>query len=89
MDKILVSQDSLGKFMNKVSPDAYMSMTKVNFAALDNVLVMPYGVYGSRPEIVRFLQDTGIVNTSTYAFLSFTENYLTFVIVQREPTSKL
>jgi hypothetical protein len=62
VDKIIISQDSLGRFVNDVSPGAYQSMTNVNFGALDQLLVKPIGFYGSKSEIVRYLQDLDIVN---------------------------
>lgn len=39
-------------------------MTKVDFSALDNMVVRPQGIYGSRSEIVRFLEDKGAVEPS-------------------------
>ena len=71
VDKIVISQESLGKFMNAIKPRAYTSMTKINFAALDTVMVKPQGLYGSRSEISRFLQDIGAVDSSTYEMSNF------------------
>ena len=56
--------------MNALRPGAYVSMTKVDFTALDSVLVKPQGIYGSRSEIIRFLQDIGAVDDLMYVFLS-------------------
>ncbi|KAF8548559.1 hypothetical protein OG21DRAFT_1422875 [Imleria badia] len=55
VDKIIISQNSLKSFINGVCPNAYLSMTKVNFKALDDYVIKPVGVYGSKQEIVRFL----------------------------------
>ena len=67
MDKIIISQDSLGQFINNVLPGAYSSMTKVNFQALDQLPVKPLGVYGSRLEIIRFLLDIKAIDEHVYA----------------------
>lgn len=61
MDKIIIAQDSLRAFINTVCPGAYVSMTKVNFSALDRIIVKPVGVYGSKQEIVRLLLSLGVV----------------------------
>ncbi|KAI0796932.1 hypothetical protein C8Q75DRAFT_796662 [Abortiporus biennis] len=57
VDKVVISQESLGQFMNDIVPGSYTSMTKVNFAALDKVSIRPLGIYGSRSEIIKFLHD--------------------------------
>lgn len=56
MDKIVIAQAELSQFLNELHPGAYTSLTKVDYNALDNVLVRPLGVYGSRSEIARFLR---------------------------------
>lgn len=65
MDKIIIAQDSLRAFINTVCPGAYVSMTKVNFSALDRIIVKPVGVYGSKQEIVRLLLSLGVVEDHT------------------------
>ncbi|KAF5381812.1 hypothetical protein D9757_008326 [Collybiopsis confluens] len=55
VDKIIITQDSLERFINDVVPGAYTSMTKVDFKALDKIGVKPVGVYGSKAEIVKLL----------------------------------
>ncbi|KAF5381827.1 hypothetical protein D9757_008331 [Collybiopsis confluens] len=55
VDKIIITQDSLERFINDVVPGAYTSMTKVDFKALDKIGVKPFGVYGSKAEIVKLL----------------------------------
>ncbi|KAH7910222.1 hypothetical protein BJ138DRAFT_1127056 [Hygrophoropsis aurantiaca] len=64
VDKIIIAQDSLQAFINTVSPGAYISLTKVDFKALDRLLVKPVGLYGSKEEIVRFLFSIKVVNES-------------------------
>ena len=58
----MIAQESLQAFINALSPGAYSSITRVNFKALDNLLLKPIGVYGSREEIVRFFREMGVVD---------------------------
>ena len=44
-------------------------MTKVNFRALDKLLVQPIGMYGSKAEIARFLLAYGVIDASMSALL--------------------
>lgn len=65
MDKIVISQESLGRFVNDVCPGAYESMTHIDFTILDRVSMKPLGVYGSKSEIVRYTEDLGLVDSDT------------------------
>lgn len=62
VDKIVIAQQSLQAFINALCPGAYSSITKVNFKVLDNFLLKPIGVYGSKEEIVRFLREIDAVD---------------------------
>ena len=62
----MIAQESLQAFINTLSPGAYSSITKVNFQKLDDLLLKPIGVYGSKEEIVRFLREIGIVDVEMY-----------------------
>ncbi|KAF8837455.1 hypothetical protein BDN67DRAFT_983226, partial [Paxillus ammoniavirescens] len=62
VDKIIISQNSLEAFITTIDPRAYASMTKVNFKALDNYIIKPVGVYGSKGEIVRFFSELGVID---------------------------
>ncbi|KAL1696787.1 hypothetical protein GGG16DRAFT_43139 [Schizophyllum commune] len=62
VDKIIIAQDSLARFINEVCPGAYQSLTKVDFKALDKLTVKPIGIYGSKSEIVKLLETTKVVN---------------------------
>jgi hypothetical protein len=69
VDKIVViAQQSLPEFINALSPGVYSSITKVNFKILDNVALKPFGIYGSKEEIVRFLCEIRAVDDNTYVF---------------------
>ena len=74
VDKIIIAQDSLRDFVNAICPGAYLSLTRVDFKALDNLALKPVGVYGSKEEIVRFLSSIGAVDDTTselrFMFLS-------------------
>ena len=65
VDKIIISQGSLQRFINDVSPGAYTSITKVDFKALDRFMIKPLGVYGSKDEIVRLLRSIDVVDENT------------------------
>ena len=65
MDKIIIEQDALGHFINDLRPNAYTSITKVDFAALDQVDVKPIGIYGSKTAIVEYLKDKEAVDEQT------------------------
>ena len=70
VDKIVVAQQSLQEFINALSPGAYSSITKVNFKILDKVVLKPFGIYGSKEEIVRFLCEIKAVDDDTYVCAS-------------------
>ena len=65
----MVAQESLQAFINALSPGAHSSITTVNFKTLDELLLKPIGVYGSKEEIVRFLRETGSVDVEMCVYL--------------------
>ncbi|KAK7025067.1 VWFA domain-containing protein [Favolaschia claudopus] len=65
VNKIIISQDSLKAFINELCPGAYFSLTKVDFKMLDQLLIKPAGLYGSKTEIVTFLSALGAVDELT------------------------
>ena len=69
VDKIIIDQEDLGRFINSVHPGAYQSVIKINFSVLDHVEVKPLGVYGSKSEIVKFLKSLAIVDDEMYDFV--------------------
>ena len=62
VDKVIIAQDSLQRFVNVMSPGAYSSITEVDFKALDCLAIKPLGIYGCKDEIVRLLQSLGAVD---------------------------
>jgi hypothetical protein len=62
VDKVVIAQDSLQRFINSLSPGAYASIAKVDFKTLDRLMMKPLGVYGSKDEIVRLLRSIGAVD---------------------------
>ncbi|KAF8508104.1 hypothetical protein BU17DRAFT_100044 [Hysterangium stoloniferum] len=70
VDKIIICQDSLRQFINYISPGAYSSLTRIDFSALDKLLINPLGVYGSRSEIARLLLDIEAVDEDTAKLLA-------------------
>jgi hypothetical protein len=71
VDKIIIAQESLQGFINALSPGAYSSITKVNFKILDDIVLKPLGIYGSKEEIIRFLRDINAVDDVTYVLCLF------------------
>ncbi|KAG6331499.1 hypothetical protein ID866_7590 [Astraeus odoratus] len=69
VDKIIISQHSLKAFVNTVCPGAYASMTKVNFKALDQYIIKPVGIYGSKEEIVRLFLELKVTDDAVAAQL--------------------
>ena len=53
-----------------------MSLTKVDFKALDKFQVKPIGIYGSKEEIVRFLVSIAVIDDTMYVTLYFVMRYL-------------
>ncbi|KAJ7087696.1 hypothetical protein C8R43DRAFT_1244821 [Mycena crocata] len=76
VNKIIISQDSLKAFINELSPGAYSSLTKVDFKTLDELLIKPIGVYGSKSEIVAFLSAQGAVDELTARSLALSRDSL-------------
>jgi hypothetical protein len=66
VDKIVIDQLALGRFINHVRPGAYVSLVEVDFKALDNIQVRPLGVYGSQSQIVKFMLSLNVVDSETY-----------------------
>jgi hypothetical protein len=62
VDKIIIAQGSLKRFINTICFEAYASVTKVDFHALDEFIIRPVGVYGSKIEIVHLLRSLNAVN---------------------------
>ncbi len=69
-DEIVIAQESLRAFINALSPGAYSSITKINFKILDDLLLKPIGVYGSREEIVRLLREMGAIDVEMWVYPS-------------------
>ncbi|CCA69193.1 hypothetical protein PIIN_03093 [Serendipita indica DSM 11827] len=65
VDKVIIAQDSLSQFANRVHPASYVSLTKVNFHALDKHRIRPRGVYGSIPAIADFLLKLDCIDEET------------------------
>ncbi|KAF8837464.1 hypothetical protein BDN67DRAFT_983236 [Paxillus ammoniavirescens] len=63
--RIFISQNSLEAFITTVDPRAYVSMTKINFKALDNYIIKPVGVYGKLGVIDGAIAARLLVDTDT------------------------
>jgi hypothetical protein len=62
VDKVVIAQESLQRFVNAMSPGAYASVTKVDFKTLDRLMIKPLGIYGSKDKIVQLLMDIGALD---------------------------
>jgi len=71
VDKVIIAQDSLKRFINTRCPGAYTSVTKVDFKALDQLTIKPLGIYGSKIEIVRLLRSLNAVSEDVYVIFSY------------------
>ena len=71
VDKIIIAQESLKRFLNEISPGAYMSLTKVDFKVLDGFQMKPNGIYGSKNEIVRFLLSVAVIDDNMCVVVQF------------------
>jgi hypothetical protein len=69
VEKIIIDQESLRRFVNVISPGAYISLTKIDFRTLDNAGVKPVGVYGSKERIVDLLLEIGAIEPNLSVFL--------------------
>ncbi|KAG8920752.1 hypothetical protein FRC02_000711 [Tulasnella sp. 418] len=69
VDKTLIAQESLAGLMNRLAPRSYASLTKINFASLDNVTIQPLGIYGDKAAIVDFLYRVAGLDDETAAYL--------------------
>ncbi|KAJ6514882.1 hypothetical protein C8R47DRAFT_1275662 [Mycena vitilis] len=72
VDKIIIDQKSLEELINALSPGAYASLTKVDFNALDKLMIKPLGLYGSKAEIVSFLSSRDLISHETARALNHT-----------------
>ncbi|CAE6431445.1 unnamed protein product [Rhizoctonia solani] len=55
VEKVLIDQRYLSRLLNTLLPGSYESVSKIDFKALDQCTIKPLGIYGSKPEIIRFL----------------------------------
>ncbi|CAE7194406.1 unnamed protein product [Rhizoctonia solani] len=58
VEKVLIDQQSLRRFLETLLPGSYESVSRINFRALDKFSIKPLGIYGSKLEIVDFLLQT-------------------------------
>jgi hypothetical protein len=65
VDKVVISTESLARFIDDIAPGAYTSMTKIDFEALDQLDLQPVGIYGSKSEIISFLHSKGAIDETT------------------------
>ncbi|CUA74255.1 hypothetical protein RSOLAG22IIIB_05485 [Rhizoctonia solani] len=74
VEKIVIDQLSLGQFLNTVQPGSYHSVSNINLNELDKLSIRPLGVYGIRPEIIKFLHQAQYLNDESATLLSRASN---------------
>jgi len=85
VDKVIIAQDSLKRFINAMCPGTYTSVTKVDFKTLDQFIIKPLGVYGPKSELVRLLRSLNAINEDTcvifvdYSIILYLDSQCSFV----------
>ncbi|KAG8924162.1 hypothetical protein FRC02_010614 [Tulasnella sp. 418] len=69
VDKVLIAQESLAGLMHKLAPQSYSSLTKIDFAMLDNIAIQPVGIYGDKDALVRFMSEVIGLDDQSAAYL--------------------
>ncbi|KAG9092892.1 hypothetical protein FS749_015351 [Ceratobasidium sp. UAMH 11750] len=72
VEKMIIDQHSLHRLLNTMSPGSYELAWKINFKLLDQLAIKPIGVYGCKPEIIKFLRGVECLNEETEALLAAT-----------------
>ncbi|KEP46676.1 putative cytochrome P450 family protein, partial [Rhizoctonia solani 123E] len=70
VEKVVIDQISLHRVLNIVQPGSYDSVSKINFKALDNLVIKPTGLYGNRSEIVKYLRQAQYLDEHSAALIS-------------------
>ena len=80
MEKVIIDQESLKHFINEVSPGAYVSLTRIDFWALDNASIKPVGIYGSKERIVDLLLEVGVIEPPLLVICDFKHGFAALLI---------
>ncbi|PAV19468.1 hypothetical protein PNOK_0440200 [Pyrrhoderma noxium] len=75
VDKVIIDQNAVARFINHISPGAYTDLTDINFRNMDSVIVKPVGVYGSKSEIIRLMKELNVIDHSTASILSTSNSH--------------
>ncbi|KAG8793624.1 hypothetical protein FRC12_002184 [Ceratobasidium sp. 428] len=70
--KVIIDQASLGRLLNRFLPGSYVSASKIDLTALNKLTIKPLGLYGSEPEIIKFLQGVQCLSDRDVTLLSST-----------------
>ncbi|KAF5362168.1 hypothetical protein D9756_002245 [Leucocoprinus leucothites] len=76
VDKIVIAQDGLKRLINDLRPGAYLSLTRVDFKALDSLSIRPIGVYGDRIEISKLLVSIKVIDDHIFQLLRLSKDDL-------------
>ncbi|QRV84788.1 hypothetical protein RhiJN_12804 [Ceratobasidium sp. AG-Ba] len=72
VEKMIIDQRSLYQLLNQVSPGSYELPWKINFKNLDQLVIKPVGLYGSKSEILKFLRGVNYLSDESEALLAAT-----------------
>lgn len=86
VDKIIIAERHLGRFINSIYPGAYSSLTKVDLKLLDQYKIQPVGVYGTHQELVKFLLQIGGIDEEMCVLLLNFLFIILIAIIVAEPT---
>ncbi|KAF8320021.1 hypothetical protein DL93DRAFT_2224928, partial [Clavulina sp. PMI_390] len=75
-EKVLISQDSVCDLIEKLRPGASAGITSINFHMLDNLLLKPLGMYGSKVALIDHLVKLEAIDDSTEHLLRTNETCL-------------
>ena len=83
VDKVIIAQESLARFVNSICPGTYVSLTDIRFKVMEMLDVKPVGVYGSMDMLVAFLQSLGVVDEIMLVSLLFCVDWSHVVTVRK------
>ncbi|KAB5588316.1 hypothetical protein CTheo_8242 [Ceratobasidium theobromae] len=70
VEKVLIDQKSLRRLLNTLLPNSYISVSKIDFKALDKLTIKPLGIYGLKSEIIKFLRGIKCLNDESDELLT-------------------
>ncbi|RIA83800.1 hypothetical protein C1645_833247 [Glomus cerebriforme] len=89
VDKIIISQQDIKRLCNKIMPNSFKSISKINYEKLNSRSIRLIGCYGRNELIAKFLFTKNIIDQKSYEslilYLSSPDNSLSDSISQLRP----